>query len=90
MLAPEPAFLFCAWYDLCSAADLALGATGFRAATSHESVPSKWSGLTSDCALHPGVKSSKAPKPAKITDNLNKLNGFMRDLHFLFLPETQG
>jgi hypothetical protein len=41
MVAPDPVFLFCAWYEPVADIGLAFKATGFRAAISQESVPSK-------------------------------------------------
>jgi len=40
-VAPDPVFLFCAWYEPIAGVALAFAATGFRAAISQESVPSK-------------------------------------------------
>ncbi len=88
--APEPAFLSCAWYEPSADPGLVFGVTDRRAAISQGSVPSKWSGLTSDCALQDGAKNSRAPKPTTNTGIFNKLNGFTRDPQFVVLTQTQG
>jgi len=67
---------------------------GFRthrspAASSQESVPSKWSGFTSDCALQWG-EEQQAPRPATSTGIFNKLNGFTGYLQFVVLTHPGG